>query len=242
MCFFLLFFLFLGAFAVYLFFVSQEPEPEYPYDPPDPSSAEDPVIGPVAQQLIYDFDSLLAQNEDFIAWLHIPGTVISFPVVQGADNDYYLTHDFSGAYSVFGCPFLDTRTPSDGENLVIHGHNMGNNRTELFSTLLYFQDPEYAKEHTTIQLARPGREEDTYTLFAVANVNVYDPSAQYIRSVFSHPSDRSAFLTSLQSHSLYPSGEIPEGQILILSTCNRTYGADNRLILVAIQTELVEEH
>ena len=43
----------------------------------------------------YDAQVLSSVNPDFRAWLHIPDTTISLPVVQGADNAYYLKHSFS---------------------------------------------------------------------------------------------------------------------------------------------------
>ena len=42
-----------------------------------------------------DLAACKAQNSDFIAWLQIPGTKISYPVVQTDDAAYYLTHTFS---------------------------------------------------------------------------------------------------------------------------------------------------
>ena len=35
-------------------------------------------------------------NPDVIAWIEIPGLEISYPVVQGRDNDYYLHHLITG--------------------------------------------------------------------------------------------------------------------------------------------------
>ncbi|MCD8077316.1 MAG: SrtB family sortase, partial [Lachnospiraceae bacterium] len=43
-----------------------------------------------------DFDGLLAQNADTVAWLYCEDTVINYPVVQTTDNDYYLHHLFNG--------------------------------------------------------------------------------------------------------------------------------------------------
>lgn len=230
----------------------QEPDEPYEYEnmvppaavitptpAPAPESSEQDApseedIPPV--EFLPDHDALRAQNKDYVGWLQIDDTDITLPVVQGKDNSYYLKHTFSKKYSSYGCPFLDTRTPPDSDCLVIHGHNMGYNRTEIFSELVYFEDPQYAQEHSVLRFMQPDGEGDLYTLFAVLNVDIKDPSADYIISSFETEDDRLQFLSKLQSKSLYLTEDSPtSGQILILSTCNRRYGEDNRLLIVALQ-------
>ena len=46
--------------------------------------------------LRFDFNGLMRVNPDFKCWIDIPGTVISYPVVQGPDNWYYLRKTFLG--------------------------------------------------------------------------------------------------------------------------------------------------
>ena len=43
-----------------------------------------------------DFEGLKKINPDVIAWIQIPALDISYPVVQGKDNYYYLHHMFDG--------------------------------------------------------------------------------------------------------------------------------------------------
>ncbi len=179
----------------------------------------------------FDAEALMAQNSDFAGWLAIPGTTVSFPVVQGSDNSFYLNHGFNKAYSSYGCPFLDIRTPVDGDNVIIHGHNMGNNRTEMFSPLLRFQNSKFASEHKTACFSvSSSNTQVQYELFAVVNFNS-NVELNYFFSNFTDQNHREEYVCFLKEHSLYTTDFTPEGDVLILSTCNRTYGKDNRLLL-----------
>ena len=55
-------------------------------------------------------------NPDLIGWIRIEGTDIDYPVVQTADSEFYLTHDFYGRENNNGSVILDSKcdvyTPS----------------------------------------------------------------------------------------------------------------------------------
>lgn len=70
-------------------------------------------------------EKLQKENSDIIGWLEIPNSNISYPVLQGKDNSYYVNHNYKKEYSKNGSLFLDKdydwSIPST--NLLIHGHN-----------------------------------------------------------------------------------------------------------------------
>ena len=37
---------------------------------------------------------LKEENADIIGWLEIENTTINYPVLQGTDNEYYMTHNY----------------------------------------------------------------------------------------------------------------------------------------------------
>ena len=49
-------------------------------------------------ELQIDFAELIRTNQDFRGWLYFPVLDISYPVVQGKDNAYYLHHLFHGLW------------------------------------------------------------------------------------------------------------------------------------------------
>ena len=84
---------------------------------------------------------LQTQNSEFIAWLQIPGTSVSYPVVQTSDTAFYLTHNFkrqkAKAGTLFSLPSMDYRTP--GKNIVIYGHHLSHRPNAMFSPLLNYK-------------------------------------------------------------------------------------------------------
>ena len=71
-------------------------------------------------------NELCALNADAYAWLEIPGTGISQPILQSSiDDEYYLTHNAAKEEAEDGAIYTETANDidfSDG-NTVIYGHN-----------------------------------------------------------------------------------------------------------------------
>ncbi|MBQ9359896.1 MAG: class B sortase [Lachnospiraceae bacterium] len=78
--------------------------------------------------LVIDHAALKAANPDYKGWLYVPCLEISYPVVRGTDNDYYLHHTYEGTENVTGCIFIDSGCAKDmGDyNTFFYGHNMKN--------------------------------------------------------------------------------------------------------------------
>ncbi|MHA9741196.1 class B sortase [Robinsoniella peoriensis] len=73
-----------------------------------------------------DFKTLKKKNSQILAWIYIEALDISYPVVQGEDNDYYLHRTIEGNYNFAGSIFMDWENTPDFKdcNTVIYGHNM----------------------------------------------------------------------------------------------------------------------
>ena len=78
--------------------------------------------------LTVDWEGLFARNEDVVAWLHVPGTRIHYPVLAGETNETYLRTDLDGNHSIAGSIFLEENNASDflDLNTILYGHNMLN--------------------------------------------------------------------------------------------------------------------
>lgn len=103
-----------------------------------------------------DFDVLKEYNKDVIGYILIPGTEISYPVLQSEDNDYYLHHNMDGSKGYPGCIYAENYNEAtlDDPLTILYGHNMRNN--SMFGTLDEFRKEEYRQEHPYIIVYLPG--------------------------------------------------------------------------------------
>ena len=102
------------------------------------------VIGEDEQEVeipfTYNHQALLNINSQGIGYIYIPSIDCRLPMVQGDDNDYYLTHTFNKEYSANGCLFEDYRINGglSASQIIIYGHNMRNGA--MLGKLKNYQD------------------------------------------------------------------------------------------------------
>ena len=170
-----------------------------------------------------DFKALAQVNGDIVGWLYIPGTVINYPVVQGPDNEYYLTHLFNGKTNSSGCIYLDYGAEGDftSVNSVLHGHHMKNG--SMFAGICKYKDQSYFDEHPTAMLLTPdGRYEVKFFSGYVCETT---------SDAWDYDFDE-AWLDKRIRSSYFDADVIPttEDRILTLSTCSYEF-TDARFVL-----------
>lgn len=102
-------------------------------------------------EMSIDDESLKEMNSDYCGWLYMPELEISYPIVHGEDNEFYLHHTFSGEKNSSGCVFMEAACKGDFSdyNTFLYGHNMKNGT--MFGSLkrytreedLYDKAPEF---------------------------------------------------------------------------------------------------
>ena len=173
---------------------------------------------PYAQALKdMDFSALRQQNPDVLGWILIPGTRVSYPVVQGTDNSYYLDHTWRGGKNSVGAIFMDYRNSGDLSdfNTIIYGHRM-NNRS-MFGTLSQYKSRSYWQAHPYVYLTDDSGTH-RYEIFAAGEVSV---DSDVYRLGLRSSSGRQSFLDSCLSQSALNTGVTPHtyDKVLTLSTC-----------------------
>lgn len=121
------------------------------------------------QKTSIDFEALKEINPDIVAWIRIP-EVFDYPVVQGEDNQYYLSHTFQKESNKAGSIFLDYRNSrdfTDSKN-IIYGHNMKDG--SMFHVLRNFQDMDFYNKHREIWLYLPDDSTQVYEIVGCEEV------------------------------------------------------------------------
>ena len=76
-----------------------------------------------------------------VMWLQITNTSVDYPVMLGADNQFYLNHLPDGSKNALGSLFLDYRTNEDSNHLIIYGHNGSGGK--MFGLLKRYESQDY---------------------------------------------------------------------------------------------------
>lgn len=194
----------------------------------------------IPETLEVDFDALCQLNPDVTGWILLPGTRINYPIVQGEDNEYYLTCLFDGTPNSSGAIFMDAAASSDfsDDNTIIYGHHMKNG--SMFADLSKYRDEGFFAEHPVILLATPGG-----TLRAeVFSAYVADVKQDAWRTVFSDSGDKESWLAGLTARSAFAGAETPgaDDRIVTLSTCTYEFDDARFVVHAAVQGEETEKY
>lgn len=178
-----------------------------------------------------DLNQVKKKYSKVVGWLYCPGTPINYPVVQGNDNSYFVSHMPNGAENAAGSIFMDYRDSASLTDFshILYGHNMKND--SMFGTILNYKKSGYFEEHPFMFYFT---EEKIYRLEVFAGVNTIATS-----SIYSEPSNKEAFISGAFSGSTFRSNisVSPEDRVLLMSTCSGAVGQSNRYVLF---TKLVE--
>ena len=165
--------------------------------------------------------SLQLENSDTVAYLKVNGTNIDYPVMQGADNDFYLKHDFNKNSVFAGSVFLDYRNNIDeiDKNNIIYAHAMNNGT--MFGSLKNILTDEWLnnKDNHIITLINS----NGIQKFEVISVYYIPVTNDYLHVKFNSDEEFLAFEEKMINRSIYDFGAKPnkDDKLLSLSTCKQ---------------------
>lgn len=164
-----------------------------------------------------DFASLEAINSDVIGWIEMEAIDISYPVVQGTDNNYYLHRTIQKTDNFAGTIFMDFQNHKNfgDRNSILYGHNMKNG--SMFGMLKKYREQEtYDKSpyfwiYTKDFIYK-------YEIYSCAEVDQYSQDYQI---TFQDRASFEEFLNRTKNQSAIETGvDVEYGDTVItLSTC-----------------------
>ena len=180
------------------------------------------------------FAELLRYNPDTVGYLTI-GEIVDLPVVQREnDNEYYLTHAYSGEEAREGALFLDGANRLSDENLIIYGHNMRNGT--MFGELSSFGEREFLLKNAVVRFDTL-YENALYVPFAMFEASMDEDDGHYfdVRQIVFDETSFELFVLRLRNRSAFDVPvEVAYGdQLLTLVTCS--YNDDDGRYIVALR-------
>ena len=181
---------------------------------------------------------LKEENSDIVGWLEIKDTNINYPVLQGKDNQYYMTHNYKKEKSKNGSIFLtkdyDWNIPSS--NLLIYGHNLNNGT--MFQELLKYEKQSFYEKHPIIRFTTD-KEDTEFEIISVFKSRVYYKSEKNVFRYYYFVNARNEeeyneFVKNAKKEALYnieATAKYGE-QLITLSTCSY-HVEDGRFAVVA---------
>lgn len=184
-----------------------------------------------------DFSQLRQDFPDVIGWLYCPDTPLNLPLVQAADNDYYLRRLPDGTPNNSGSLFADARCLSDFSefNTVIYGHNMRNGT--MFGSLKKYESQDYFETHRDLWLLTPRGD---FRLEPVAGF-ITSSTSEFYALPETGP-EMQALVTQAMALSKFSTAQLPapNDRYLTLSTCSYEFD-EARFVLLTRLVPLSQE-
>lgn len=202
-------------------YVLEEPEEDTAAEDEETEESSEEDTG-VEEEIVQRvaLSELQTQNSETVGWIQIPGTRISYPLMQTGDDEYYLNHTFSGKINSAGSIFMETLNSPDFSDLhtLIYGHNMKNG--SMFAGLKEYNSPSYLVAHPTVYVDLADGTH-AYQIFSIYEAEA-DSDSYTIG--FAPDEQYEEFLKKLKERSVYDTGVsvTKDDSIITLSTCTRS--------------------
>lgn len=162
-------------------------------------------------------------------WITVTDTAIDYPLVQGEDNNYYITHDYQGNYDIAGSIFYDAYDEPYNETItIIYGHSMRNGT--MFNNLHYFQKNQNRFKNSKLMI------------HTESGITIYKPLAYYVTNDDFFYKDLDELMTQdavdliEKKADYFIDTEVKQGaHVMALFTCDYSKSKDGKLIVFYIE-------
>lgn len=182
-----------------------------------------------------ELTKLQAINPRIVGWLTLEGTRLNNPVLQAADNDFYLRHNYKDEESRGGSIFMDFRNDADqlDRHTIFYGHVLRNGT--MFGDLAKFAEQAYANEHPVFFY------ETTQSKYELHVFAAYETTTDfyYIETNFTDDTYMT-FVNEIQARSAItmPVTVNETDRIVTFSTCTTSANDEERFVVHAKIVEM----
>ena len=183
-------------------------------------------------------------NEDYVGFLELRGCDIEEPIVQGSDNDYYLTHAIHGGKNKAGTVFMDYRCTFTDDyispNIVFYGHNQ-EDLTMFGSLKEYKQNVQFYEENPVVKFSTENNTYEylIYGFFVTNALEKQDSNGEvfhyqdYIETMSSESTfDWYLDMVYERNQIVSPVDVVYGDKLLCLSTCSNEF-SNSRFVIFA---------
>lgn len=210
--------------------IENAPDADEPSDETYTAGPEASMSGNEGYSL--DWAGLKKQSKYIIGWIQIPGIErINYPIVQTDDNQFFLTHDWTGAKQSAGAIFMNKYNAPDFSdmNTIIYGHRM--KAGSMFGQLKYYESQKFLSDNPYFYVFTPDGSRRVYEIVCCCHVK--DGSDAY-KLHFETPDERMAYY-DMMIYNAVAKRDVKLGKFdttIMLSTCNTRAGYYERTVVL----------
>lgn len=183
---------------------------------------ENTIPADAPERLSIKWPQLLEKNSDVVGWILLPAVDLSYPVMQGEDNEKYLHRAISGEYLYAGSIFLDSKCSRSfrAYNTILYGHNMRDG--SMFAKLKDYRDPEIYASCPYFWIFTPEKD----LLYRICSVHPEGVGGSSFIIRFGSVTELEEWRYKVKGMSEIETGwePDPEDRIVTLSTCTQDRG------------------
>jgi sortase B len=182
------------------------------------------IINPNPEPSKTLFEKMRNINNQYMGWIRIGNTNMSFPIVKGKDNQIYLNTNFDLKKSSYGSIFMDYRgIDFNDHHVIIYGHSV--KHTAMFGNLIKYEQKDFFNEHQLITITDETYEY-TYKVFSFQRI---DADKTRLSLPISE-SSLNAIMQNYANQSAHQPSVYEPTQLLTLVSCEYSY--DNGRVFV----------
>lgn len=189
-------------------------------------------------QLVVQNEELTALQDihpNIVGWLTLEGTRLNNPILQAADNDFYLRHNYKDEESRGGSIFMDFRNDANelGRHTIFYGHVLRNGT--MFGDLDKFAEQAYANEHPVLSYETTKNKYELHVFAAYETTTDF----YYIETNFNDDSYMT-FVNEIKERSVItmPVTVNETDRIVTFSTCTTSANDEERFVVHAKVVEI----